>query len=127
MKMRASKNRDAILECLMNTDTHPTADWIYEKLKPDYPNISLGTVYRNLNQLKEAGLVRAIGVVNGPEHFDAVLHPHPHVICSKCGRIMDLGNAPFWSDVLREAGEATGYDLSEVQLFGMCPQCKEKH
>lgn len=124
--MRSSKNRDAILECLTHTDSHPTAEWVYEQMKAEYPNISLGTVYRNLNQLREAGLVRTMGMVNGPEHFDAIVSPHSHAICSKCGEILDLDGQAAFDEMLRAAGKESGYEFLEVQFLGVCPKCRER-
>ncbi|MDR2444413.1 MAG: transcriptional repressor [Spirochaetaceae bacterium] len=85
-----SKKRDAILEVLKSTDTHPGAQWVYEKLKPVIPYLSLGTVYRNLNLFREEGDVVSLGVVNGEERFDACTLPHAHVVCKVCGKVSDL-------------------------------------
>lgn len=122
--MRSSKNREAILRCLSETDSHPTAEWVYEKVKADIPGISLGTVYRNLNQLREAGLVKTIGIVNGPEHFDAIVSPHPHVICGNCGAIMDLDKTREVLKFMEDAGKTSEYDVYEVQFLGICPKCR---
>lgn len=122
--MRSSKNREAILRFLSETDSHPTAEWVYEKVRADIPGISLGTVYRNLNQLREAGFVKTIGMVNGPEHFDAIVTPHPHVICGNCGSIMDLEKTKEMRKFMEEAGKASGFDVCEVQFLGICPKCR---
>ena len=81
MIQRFSKKRQAIYDCLRSTTSHPTADWIYHQLHPDFPDLSLGTVYRNLSQLKNAGLIQSVGVVAGQERFDANISPHTHLIC----------------------------------------------
>ena len=70
------KKREAILNCLRSTNTHPTAEWVYAQLKTEYPDISLGTVYRNLALFKEQGLVISVGTVGGVERFDADTEPH---------------------------------------------------
>jgi Fur family peroxide stress response transcriptional regulator len=85
-----SDKRDAILKAIRSTSTHPSAQWVYEKLKPFIPNLSLGTVYRNINLFLHEGLVMSVGVVDGEERFDGIVEPHPHLVCSRCGRVMDL-------------------------------------
>ena len=84
------KKREAILNCLRSTNTHPTAEWVYTQLKAEYPDISLGTVYRNLALFKEQGLVISVGTVNGVERFDADTEPHVHFICRECHKVDDL-------------------------------------
>jgi len=85
-----SKKRDAILECIRATDTHPNAEWIYAQLKPQIPDLSLGTVYRNLALLKQEGVIGTMGVVNGMERFERDTHPHAHFICSSCSSVIDV-------------------------------------
>lgn len=125
IKSRFSKNREAILNCLKNTKSHPTAEWIYEQLKSEYPSLSLGTVYRNLNQLKEAGMIKSMGIVSGHEHFDADMSIHYHVICSGCGTIIDLETQPDMLQLVNEIGEKTQFSIAEMQLFGVCKNCSE--
>ena len=66
-----SRKREAIYQTVCDTKVHPTAEWVYEALKPVYPDLSLGTVYRNLKKFCESGKIRRVGVINGQEHFDA--------------------------------------------------------
>ena len=84
-----SYKRDAILNCLRTTTCHPTAEWVYTQLKPTIPDLSLGTVYRNLAQFKEEGLIDCVDSPDTQEHFDGCTAPHAHVVCSGCGRILD--------------------------------------
>ena len=88
--MRYSKKREAILAALRGTRTHPTAEWIYQTLKPEHQDLSLGTVYRNLALFQRQGLVRSVGVVDGHERFDAFTAPHSHFVCSCCRSVIDL-------------------------------------
>lgn len=118
-----SKNRQAILDCLRGTTVHPTAEWIYEQLRPDFPTLSLATVYRNLCQLKEAGTIASMGVVAGQEHFEGNLIPHAHVFCCRCGRIDDLPLSPESLSALQGAQDTTGFAVSSVQFVGLCPAC----
>lgn len=122
---RYSKKRQAVLECLRSTTSHPTAEWIYERLRPVYPDLSLATVYRNLSQLKEAGLVRSVGIVNGNEHFDANMAPHSHAICDCCGAIIDIKDMHVSPQLIHLAEDTTGFHISEasLQFTGLCGKC----
>lgn len=123
--VRHSEKRDAMLKLMRGTKCHPTADWIYRGMKHLYPNISLGTVYRNLNQLCEEGLVIRVGVVDGQERFDADVSPHAHFFCRKCGVVLDLpDNAPthaYVSSLSRQYGFVV--DSHEFKLHGLCGGC----
>ena len=123
---RFSKKREAIYACLCGTDTHPTAEWIYQKVLPVFPDISLATVYRNLNQLLEAGRIRSIGVVNGETHFDATVDPHAHLICSRCGAIHDCEDLFSDASLISIISSKSGYKIQSVslQFYGLCPDCQ---
>ena len=120
-----SRKRDAILACVRGTTCHPTAEWVYQSLKPTFPDLSLGTVYRNLSMFKEEGLVISVGTVNGLERFDGNTKPHTHFICTRCNAVLDLMDINlenhFLQDVHRKAGGTiTDYRLS---FYGLCPDC----
>lgn len=85
-----SKKRDAILECVRSTDTHPSAEWVYAQLKPLIPDLSLGTVYRNLAAFKQEGIITSVGVVDGMERFERCTAPHAHFICTHCSAVIDI-------------------------------------
>lgn len=125
---RYSKKRQAVLDCLRGTTEHPTAEWIYARLKPVYPDLSLATVYRNLNQLEEAGLIRSMGSVNGQERYDANVRPHPHVVCTRCGRMVDVEELPFSEETVHWVEETTGFRIESASLrfSGLCGECREK-
>lgn len=122
-----SQKRTAILKTLQETDTHPTADWVYEKLKPRYPNLSLGTVYRNLKKLSEAGKIKSIGVINGQEHFDGTLDTHSHLVCKKCGAIHDIDAEVVENDKISKLSEMCQHELHEVEVLfrGVCKWCSD--
>ncbi len=126
--IRYSKKREAILEAIQSTDLHPSADWVYQTLKPQCPDLSLGTVYRNLAFFKEQGTVCCVGVVNGQERFDATVTPHTHFICDTCGSVIDLHKIPVDSALDTKVGEQ--YNLSvdhhELVFHGTCQQCSAK-
>ncbi len=125
---RKSKKRQAILDCLMSTTEHPSAEWIYDKLKKVYPELSLATVYRNLLQLKDAGLVRSMGKVLGYERFDANVAPHTHAICRRCGKIIDLCDITLPDKVAEDASRLSGFETvtAELKLYGLCSECRKK-
>lgn len=128
--VRRSKKRDAMLELMRGTKCHPTADWVYQSMRELYPDISLGTVYRNLNQLCEERLVQRVGTVDGCERFDADVSPHAHFFCEGCGVVLDLpDNAPTQNYVKTLSKQ---YELvvwgHEFKLRGLCEGCsKEKN
>lgn len=123
-----SRKRAAILAALQETQTHPTAEWIFRRLKPQYPDLSLGTVYRNLNRFREKGLALSVGVVNGYERFDGNTAPHTHLICKECGAVVDVSApAPGPEEFQKIAGETGCWiDSASVTLRGLCPQCAGK-
>jgi len=123
---RNSKQRNALYQYLLSTDTHPTAQELYEALRPDFPNLSFGTVYRNLGILEQQGMVRRLGRGSTFDRFDATVEPHYHFICDKCGRIYDL---PLNVDLSLEekVAQATGHTVTahELDFHGICVHCKE--
>ena len=127
MSLRFSKKRQAIYDCLRATHSHPSADWIYHQLRPDFPDLSLATVYRNLSQLKSAGLIQSLGTVSGQERFDAVVTPHTHFICERCGVVMDLMQVEVPAALVSQAETDSGCDITgtSLRLTGLCPRCKK--
>lgn len=124
---RQSKHRDRILELLRSTNSHPTADWIYEKLKKEYPQLSLGTVYRNLTILLEMGLAKKIYFGSTYDRFEANTEPHYHLICESCGKILDF-KMPIYNDLNSQANQLTGFTVHhhKLEFFGVCEDCKIK-
>ena len=121
------RKRDAILTCLRQTDTHPSAEWVYNRLKPEYPDLSLGTVYRNLTLFKEQGLITSVGTVGGVERFDGNTAPHVHFVCNECGAVTDLHRIEIPQGLTREAESTTGCQVSSCQLTfnGTCATCQK--
>lgn len=124
---RRSVKRDAMLRLLRSTDCHPSADWVYQQLRPHYPDLSLGTVYRNLNQLSEQKLIKRVGVVNGQERFDGDVRPHAHFVCTRCGSILDLPDSPPTQGYVEECSAQYGFvaESYEVHVRGLCKDCKK--
>ena len=117
----------ALLNALQETDVHPTADWVYARLKPRYPNLSLGTVYRNLKKFCENGRAVSVGVINGQEHFDGRVDPHAHFVCKQCGAVLDVPEEFFQEEdfVRLSAKYRLQVENARVLFEGLCPQCQE--
>ena len=123
-----SRKRDAILDCVRSTTTHPAAEWVYSHLKDEFPDLSLATVYRNLAMFKDEGLVESLGTVGGIERFDGNTAPHDHFICTACNAVIDF-EAPALPDALLEQVQSQlGAKLSGYRLhyYGLCRACKNK-
>ena len=120
------RKRDAILTCLRQTNAHPSADWVYAQLKPDIPDLSLGTVYRNLSLFKEQGLINSLGTVQGVERFDGNIAPHVHFICSRCVCVRDLTEVQVPAELMAAAARETGATVDQCQLTftGVCGDCE---
>lgn len=120
--LRYSKQREVIYEALASTLQHPTAEMLYQELKPQYPSLSLGTVYRNLNQLTEMG--RAVRMSFDVDRYDAGCHPHPHFWCTQCKSLYDV-DVPMDND-LTQAVNALGHHVQrqDVTFQGICQSCK---
>lgn len=125
VKRNNSKKRQAVLAALCASKEHPTAEMLYNKLKADFPELSLGTVYRNLSVLVEDGSVITIGKVDGQERYDAITAPHAHFICRGCGRVFDL-DVPVSVDALcGEIDRSSGFRCDSISLSidGLCNAC----
>ncbi|MBQ4322108.1 MAG: transcriptional repressor [Oscillospiraceae bacterium] len=120
MQQRYSKKREAILELLRSVDSHPSADWIYQKLKPEFPDLSLGTVYRNLAAFRDDGTLATVGVVAGQDRFDGNTAEHPHFVCEKCGAVLDV-TVP--GEITADPGPDYTVHRCDVTLKGLCPAC----
>jgi Fur family peroxide stress response transcriptional regulator len=123
---RYSRKREAILTALRGTTEHPTADWLYARVKPEIPDLSLATVYRNLSAFVEEGLAMVVGTVDGQERYDGNVLPHAHFVCRSCGRVLDLG-CDAAAELDRAAEEATGCRVESHRLtfFGRCTKCEK--
>ncbi|MDO4488825.1 MAG: transcriptional repressor [Eubacteriales bacterium] len=115
-----SKQREMIRSFLDNNTTHPTADDVYFYVRQELPNISLGTVYRNLNQLADEGEVRRIRLGSSQERFDYNVHTHAHYVCLECGKIFDVPHEKIDVSV---PGTIESHDLT---VYGHCEECSTK-
>lgn len=121
------RKRDAILAYLRQTDEHPSAEAVYAGLKTVMPDVSLGTVYRNLALFKEQGLIQSLGSVRGVERFDGNIEPHVHFICNDCGKVTDLHQMQVPGELTETAAKLAGARVTQCQLTfrGQCGACGE--
>ena len=122
------RKRNAIYECLMASKAHPSAETIYTQLKPTIPDLSLGTVYRNLHLFKDQGLAISVATVNGVERFDGNTKPHVHFICNDCAAVIDLEELAVPQALTKAAESSIGSKVAECQLsfIGTCKNCINK-
>lgn len=125
--MKFSKQRELILNYILNSHEHLTADTIYADLKKDNPELSLGTVYRNLTKLTEIGAIKKVSLPNQVDKFDKNLDPHAHFICDECGSITDI-NIPGMDEFLDKVSDEDGISIRkyDLTLNGTCKKCKNK-
>ncbi|MCE5303859.1 MAG: transcriptional repressor [Planctomycetaceae bacterium] len=124
---RNTRQRAVILEELQKLTSHPTAATMYEIVRCRLPKISLGTVYRNLERLVEAGLVRKLDQAGGEARFDGNVQPHDHFRCVDCGRVDDVF-APLLDPVEPPTHDWRGYQFlgRRLEYFGLCPACSAR-
>ena len=122
-----SRKREAVLEKIRSTKTHPSAVWVYEELRKEIPDLSLGTVYRNISVFKDEGQIISVGVVGGQERFDGNVSEHTHFICQECGSVLDV-DATLDRSLTTRVEEENGVDIASRQLtfYGRCGECKSK-
>ena len=125
---RLTPQRLAMLRILAKSAGHPSAEQIYEKIKVDYPAISLATIYKTLNLLKSMGEVLEVSFASVGSHYDGNKpYPHPHLICTQCGQILDP-QCKSLAGIAEEIARQTGYRITHQQLnfLGLCPRCQQK-
>ncbi|MCL2371166.1 transcriptional repressor [Candidatus Saccharibacteria bacterium] len=123
--MRNSKQSETIKANVMGRYDHPTAAMVYESVRREMPNVSLGTVYRNLDRLVANDEILRISVPNQADRFDATISEHYHLVCEKCGGVSDVESARVTRALKRAFCESSGFAISEIQLvaMGRCESC----
>ena len=119
------RKRNAILEVLQGTDTHPSAEMVHEMLQETHPDISLATVYRNLARFKAQGMIQSVATVRGIERFDANTNPHVHFICTGCDAVLDLHQIEVPQTLNSSVEKTSGCHVHNCQLTftGLCGRC----
>jgi len=125
-RTRETKQRRVVYDTIKNTYSHPTADWVFEQVRHTLPNVSLGTVYRNLGVLKDEGLVQEIYGNDRRAHYDADISPHAHFICELCDQIIDVRNVKTidWKTLK----DLVGCEVADqkVVFTGRCAGCRQQ-
>ena len=125
--LKYSRQRESIKASLMNRKDHPTADAVYASIREEFPNISLGTVYRNLNLLVELGEAQKLAFGDGKDHFDADISLHYHFVCRDCGQVYDMELDEMADLNTSVQAAAPGkIDSHSILFYGRCYSCMEK-
>ena len=125
---RITPQRLAILNILAKSEDHPEVEWIYRQIRKDYPTTSLATVYKTVTLLKELGQVLELGFADRGSRYDGNKpYPHPHLICTRCGSIMDP-EYPAMKELAEHMAKQTGFEITHHRLdfFGLCPKCRAR-
>jgi Fur family peroxide stress response transcriptional regulator len=125
---RLTPQRVAMLKIMAKSEGHPSIEQIYEHIRVDFPTTSLATVYKTMSLLKDMGEVLELTLASVGTRYDGNRpYPHPHIICTKCGQILDpvIGGV---AEVSEEMARQTGYQITHHQLnfFGLCPKCQKE-
>lgn len=124
MKKRNTVQRALVLEAVKELQCHATADEVYNTIVEKYPDISRGTVYRNLNLLSENGDIRKREIPGGADRYDHLCGDHYHAHCSKCGRVFDV-DMEFIADLEKHIKDTHGFAFTghDIVFKCICPEC----
>ena len=124
-----SRQREAILNKIRSTTTHPTADWIFQELRDEWPRLSLGTVYRNLMLFKDEGSIISVGNVDGQERFDGNVAPHGHFVCQQCMAVIDIDVLGNQAELVIDPDNLQGCEVERMSItaYGTCYSCVQKN
>lgn len=125
--LRLTRQRKVVYEELTKVDTHPRAEEVFQMVKRRLPQVSLGTVYRNLKALKEMGLISEYKYARNYSRFDARIEAHHHFTCLKCDRVFDLLEPPDLNiEQILPKNSGFKVDYSRLEFYGECPNCSKK-
>ncbi len=122
--LKVTHQRLEIFRELLNNPDHPTADMVFQRIKGRFPAMSRDTVFRTLSTLSECGIIRKIDTLESVTRYDIPYENHHHLICTKCGEIMDF----VWSDIERvnlppETSSWGRVEQTNVVVHGVCSNC----
>lgn len=128
MNERNTRQKNLILKAIKHSHTHPTAEEVYFCVAKELPNVSLTTVYRNLNKLSEQGVIKRILIPNQPDRFERNPTKHYHVCCEECGAFVDLEDIGYNLELDGIVCEKSGFliESHEIIFRGLCPECRKK-
>ncbi len=120
-----SKHRDRTLEVVKRSERHLSAEEIYEKMRPDFPKVSLGTIYRNLAVLEDQGRIWKLQFFSDHDRFDGRTDPHYHFLCERCRKVFDL-NTPVDSALNERISRETEHaaERHQIEFYGTCKACQ---
>nr|WP_320051010.1 transcriptional repressor [uncultured Desulfuromonas sp.] len=127
LQFRITPQRLAILKAFLTSETHPTVEEIFQQVKITFPTTSLATVYKTVHLLKEIGEILEIDFSDNSNRYDGKRpYPHPHIICRRCGAIMDP-EMDSLGKMIQEMEKKSGYQISshQINFFGLCPTCRK--
>ena len=123
MTQRATRQLAAVYEVLAASRDHPTADQVFRRVRDTLPRVSLGTVYRNLEKLREQGRLRVIRLGSGEAHYDAMVAAHDHFVCERCHAVHDLAGAATPPAAPRLPADGCVVHWHTTALYGLCGEC----
>lgn len=120
---RITPQRRAIIQALLERDSHPTADQVFRQVRRDMPDISPATVYNTLHELVEVGAIQELDLGQGRRHYDMVTRQHAHIVCLECGHVEDV--RWDYGELTLSSEQAHGFDVVDcnVIFYGYCPNC----
>ncbi len=126
--MRHTKQKERILQAVRTIPDHPTAEMVYDALKPTNPRLSLATVYRNLNLFSTQGKLLKLEIPSEPARFDVNVHPHAHAVCDSCGKLFDIEierYEDYLADLKKYIESRSDFRISDItmQIRGLCGAC----
>ena len=125
---RLTPQRVELIRLIAASEGHPSASRLYNQIKVQFPTMSLATVYKTLDLLKELGEVLEIGLRDDSHYDGNKPYPHPHLICTKCQKIMDGELDTAVKNIVQEVEQNFGFKILRHQLdfYGVCPDCQNK-
>lgn len=128
MQKRNTIQKQLVIAAVRKLCNHPTAEEVYAKIIKEYPDISKGTVYRNLNALVESGLLNKISVPNAADRFDHILTKHYHIQCVQCKCFLNVDDLEYFQDLDDKIAQLTGFKMEshDIVFAGLCPECQIK-
>jgi len=123
MTQRATRQLTAVYDVLRTSCDHPTAEQVFRRVRDTLPRVSLGTVYRNLDKLREQGRLRVVRLASGEAHYDAMVEAHDHFVCERCHAVHDLDRAPTPPAARRLRDDGCVVHWHTTALYGLCGGC----
>lgn len=126
MQKRNTIQRQLVISAVRSLSNHPTAEEVYNRIVLDYPDISKGSVYRNLNSLVDSGLLRRVSVPSSADRYDHILTKHYHVQCVQCRKFMSVDDLDYFQDLDDKIAQLTGFRMENHNIVfqGVCPECQ---